>query len=67
MFYYRITTTTTSTRGGTKATKRATENREFLTPDYLGEHVARLAARRPRAITIQPINQATYIRATRSD
>lgn len=66
MFYYRITVTTTSAREGTNTTKRATEYREFLRPADLGDHVASLVEKRPRAITIQPVNQRTYIAKTRS-
>lgn len=65
MFYYRITTTTTDSRGGANTTRRRTEYREFMSPAYLGEHIASIAVKRPRAITIQPVNQATYIRRTR--
>lgn len=67
MFYYRITVTTTDQRGGTNTTKRATEYREFMQPRHLGEHVAAVMAKRPRAVTIQPVNQATFIKRTRSD
>lgn len=65
MFYYRITTTTTTAKQGVNTTKRATEYREFLRPADFAAHVTTLATNRPRAITIQPVNQQTFIRATR--
>jgi len=66
VFYYRITVTTTTDRAGVQNTRRATEYREFLRPEHLGEHIASLVAKRPRSITIHPVNQATYIRRTRA-
>lgn len=67
MFYYQITTTKTTQRGGDQVTRRHTEYREFLRPDDLGAHVAHLVGDRPRSVVVKPINQATFIRRTRKD
>lgn len=69
MFYFQITVTRTSQRGGEQKTTRSTEYREFLSADALGECVASHATRqpRPRAVVVKPINQATYIRRTRGN
>lgn len=57
MFYYRITT---EKRGAVMTT-----HREFLKASAVGQYIAALVCERPTKITVEPINQAAYIRATR--
>jgi len=67
MFYYRITVTTRRGTGQKVTTTRLTESREYLRPADLGEFVGQLVAKRPgpRRVTVEPISQAAYVRATR--
>lgn len=67
MFYYEIRSTRKrQRREGPNASR--TEHMEALKPEYVGEKVAQmLADRTVLRVTVDPISQAAYIRATRGD
>jgi hypothetical protein len=67
MFFYEIRIRRSRKVAGRRSTTTTTEYMEALKPEYVGERVAALLARKPDRVTIDPINQAAYIRKTRSD
>lgn len=67
MFYYEIRSTRKRQRGEGRTATR-TEHMEALKPEYVGEKIAALLDKREVVrVTVQPISQAAYIRATRAD
>lgn len=65
MFFYEVRSTRKRQRGEGRTATR-TEYIEALKPAYVGEKVAQLLADRTVCrITVEPISQAAYIRATR--
>lgn len=69
MFFYRLKVTRTRRPAvGTVRHSTTTEHMEALKPEYVGEKVASLLGQRDVGrVAVEPINQAKYIRATRSD
>jgi hypothetical protein len=69
MFFYEIRTTRRHKMGdGSKRRSVVTEYMEALKPSYVGEKIAALLGKREVVrVTVDPINQAKYIAATRSD
>jgi hypothetical protein len=69
MFFYEIRVArSTRTAGGGKRRSSTTEYMEALKPAYVGEKVAKLLGNRSVVrVTVEPINQAKYVRKTRSD
>lgn len=67
MFFYEIRSTRKRPRREGPMAIR-TEHMEALKPEYVGEKVASLLADRTVCrVTVDPISQAAYIRATRVD
>lgn len=65
MFFYEVRSTRKRQRGEGRTATR-TEYMEALKPQYVGEKVARLLTDRTVCrITVEPISQAQYVRATR--
>lgn len=68
MFFYelRIARSHKTPRGTSRTA--STEYLEALKPEYMGEKVGKLLANRSVVrVTVQPINQAKYVRKTRRD
>lgn len=68
MFFYEIRIARTQKTPTGRRRSTTTEYLEALKPSYVGERVALLLGnRRIRRVTVEPISQAAYIRATRTD
>lgn len=68
MFFYEILVARAQKTAGGKRRSTTTEYMEALKPAYVGEKVADLLGSRSVVrVTVEAINQARYIRATRSD
>lgn len=68
MFFYEIRIARSQKTASGKRRSCTTEYMEALKPEYVGEKVGKLLGSRGVVrVTAQPINQARYIKATRSD
>jgi hypothetical protein len=68
MFFYEIRTTRRRKTATGKRRSVTTEYMEALKPAYVGEKVAALLGNREVVrVTVDPINQAKFIAATRAD
>jgi len=67
MFHYELRVARKrSTGGGGRRTTVNTDYMEALKPSYVGERVAALLATRDvKRVTVAPISQAAYVKATR--
>jgi hypothetical protein len=68
MFFYEIRIARAQKTPGGKRRSTTTEYMEALKPAYVGEKVASLLGNRSVIrVTVEPINQARFVRATRGD